>query len=61
MAKPAEKLAESLEILKTLQKSGIVAIKASDLSRVNRERLINNGFIKEVLKGWYISTPHDEQ
>ncbi len=61
MATPGEKLAESLEKLKQLQDSGIVAIKANDLSRINKTRLINNGFIREVIKGWYISTPHDEK
>ncbi len=60
MATPGEKLAESLEQLKELQDSGVVAIKASGLTRVHRERLINNGFIKEVIKGWYISAPHKE-
>lgn len=61
MATPGEKLAESLDTLKTLQDLGIVAIKATDLTRVHRERLVNNGFIREVIKGWYISAPHDEQ
>ena len=61
MATPREKLAESLKKLKQLQDSGIVAIKANDLSRINKTRLINNGFIREVIKGWYISTPHDEK
>ena len=60
MATPGEKLSESLEKLKSIQDRGIVAIKSSDLSRVHKERLIKNGFIKEVVKGWYISTPHDE-
>lgn len=61
MATPGEKLAESLEELKKLQDKGVVGIKAGDLSRVHRERLVNNGFIREVIKGWYISAPHDEQ
>lgn len=61
MATPSEKLAESLEKLKELQDSGVIAIKANDLTRVHRERLVKNGFIKEVIKGWYISAPHDEQ
>ncbi len=60
MATPGEKLAESLEKLKELQDSGIVGIKASDLSRVYRERLVENGFIRKVLKGWYISAPYGE-
>ncbi len=61
MATPGKKLAESLEKLKDLQDNEVVGIKASDLSRVHRERLMKNGFIREVLKGWYISAPHDEQ
>ncbi len=60
MTTPSEKLAESLERLKELQDSGVIAIKANDLTRVHRERLVANGFIKEVIKGWYIATPHDE-
>lgn len=60
MTTPSEKLAESLERLKKIQDSGIIAIKANDLTRVHRERLVDNGFIKEVIKGWYISTPLDE-
>jgi hypothetical protein len=59
MATPGEKLAESLEQLKVLQDKGVVAIKANDLTRVHRERLHDNSFIKEVTKGWYIATPHD--
>lgn len=61
MAKPGEKLAESLEKLKELQDNKIIGIKASDLSRVHRERLLENGFIREVIKGWYISAPHVER
>ena len=61
MATPGEKLAESLEVLKKLQDSGIVAIKSSELSRVHRERLLNNKFLREVMKGWYLSVPSDEQ
>jgi hypothetical protein len=60
MASPSEKLAESLEKLKKFQDKGEVAIKANELSRVHRERLQENGFIKEVVKGWYIATPNDE-
>jgi len=61
MATLAEKLAESLEELKGLHDKGIIAIKSTELTRVHRERLLKNGFIKEVTKGWYISTPSDEQ
>lgn len=61
MATPSEKLAESLEVLKELQDKGIMAIKASELSRVHRERLSKNGFLSEVMKGWYLSVPSTEQ
>lgn len=61
MATPSEKLAESLEVLKELQDKGIMAIKASELSRVHRERLSKNGFLSEVMKGWYLSIPASEQ
>ncbi|MBS1510115.1 MAG: Fic family protein [Bacteroidetes bacterium] len=61
MALPGEKLAASLEILKSIQDHGITAIKASTIDRINRDRLKKNGFIKEVLKGWYIATPSNEQ
>jgi hypothetical protein len=62
MATPAEKLADSLAELEKLQNNrGIAIIKADDLSRTHRERLLNNGFIREVIKGWYISCPSDEE
>jgi len=60
MASPSDKLAQSLETLKSLQDQGIVAIRASDMTRTHRERLLKNGFIKEVMKGWYISSRPDE-
>lgn len=60
MATPGEKLAQSLEVLKKLHDKCITAIKTSELKRVHRERLLKNGFLKEVVKGWYISVPSDE-
>ncbi len=54
MATPADKLAQSLDALKALQDAKAVAIRATDLTRVHRERLLKNGFIREVMKGWYI-------
>ncbi len=56
MSTPSEKLAQSLESLEQLQNHGKVAIRSADLSRVNRERLLKNGFLREVMKGWYIPT-----
>ena len=60
MATPAANLATSLEILKQLQDRGVVAIRANDMTRIHRERLLKNGFISEVMKGWYIPTRPDE-
>lgn len=60
MAKPSEKLAESLEVLHQLQERGMVAIRSRDLSRTHRERLSQNGFLHEVIKGWYIPARPDE-
>ena len=60
MATPQEKLAESLEVLKGLQDRSVVAVRTSDLSRGHRERLLKNGFLQEVMKGWYIPARPDE-
>lgn len=60
MATPSEKLARSLEVLHTLQKRGVVAIRSSDLTRTHRERLLKGGFLQEVMKGWYISSRPNE-
>ncbi len=60
MATPQEKLAESLKALQELQRRGAVAIRSRDLSRTHRERLVKNGFLKEVIKGWYIPARPDE-
>src|SRR5579862_7085299 len=61
MATPSEKLAESLEILHGLQSAnGAAAIRARDLTRTHRERLLKSGFLQEVIKGWYIPSRPDE-
>ena len=60
MATPSEKLATSLQIFRKLQSRDIIAIQARDLSRTHRERLIKNGFLQEVMKGWYIPSRQDE-
>jgi hypothetical protein len=56
MATPNEKLAESLDVLKALQEGGRRVFRSGDLSRVHRERLVANGFLQEVMKGWLISS-----
>ncbi|GAB3306355.1 Fic family protein [Haliea atlantica] len=61
MATPSEKLAESLSVLKNLQDRGQVAIRSKDLTRTHRERLLRNGFLQEVIKGWYIPCRPDDK
>jgi hypothetical protein len=56
MPAPHEKLAEALTALRSLQKGGRRVIKSGDLSRLHRERLVEQGFLQEVMKGWLIST-----
>lgn len=60
MAAPSEKLAESLEALHELQERGTVIIRSADLTRTHRERLSQNGFLQEVVRGWYVPTRPDE-
>ena len=60
MATPSNKLAASLEALHKLQADGQVAIRSADLSRVHRERLVQNGFLQKVVKGWYAPASPDE-
>ena len=54
MVSPHEKLAESLEVLRVLQERGVIAVRSGDLTRTHRERLVTNGFLQKVMKGWYI-------
>ena len=53
MTPPSEKLAGSLEVLRALQERGVAAIRAADLGRTHRERLVRHGFLTPVMKGWY--------
>ncbi len=58
MATSAEKLAASLEKLKQLQDSnGMVVLRGhGQLGKVHFTRLLNEGWLKEVIKGWYIAS-----
>jgi hypothetical protein len=60
MATLQERLADSLKELQKLQnENGLAVIKSADLSRTHLDRLVKNGFIQEVMKGWYISSRPD--
>jgi fido (protein-threonine AMPylation protein) len=62
MATPSEKLAESLQRLHNLQNTnGAAAIRAKDMPRTHRERLKANGFLREVMKGWYVPSRPEEK
>jgi hypothetical protein len=61
MATPAEKLGDALHALHTLQKSGMIAINTKEMSTTYRQRLVKNGFLKEVLKGWYLPSSPEER
>ncbi|MGO8840765.1 MAG: Fic family protein [Methyloceanibacter sp.] len=56
MAAPHEKLAASLAELEKLQKGGRRAFRSNELTRSHRERLLKQGFLREVIKGWLISS-----
>ncbi len=62
MASPSEKLARSLETLHKIQKNAhsTAAIRARDMTRTHRERLLANGFLQQVMKGWYMPSRPDE-
>jgi fido (protein-threonine AMPylation protein) len=56
MATPNQKLASSLTILRGLQEDGRRVFQSRELGRAHRERLLENGFLREVMKGWLISS-----
>ncbi len=60
MATPQERLADSLRELQKLQnKNGLAVVKSGDISRTHLDRLVSNGYLQEVMKGWYISSRPD--
>ena len=57
MATIQEKMAESLAVLKAYQDShgeNLVIQGADTLGRIHTERLVDAGYLKMVIKGWYI-------
>jgi fido (protein-threonine AMPylation protein) len=60
MATVQENLAHSLKELQKFQNGqGLAIVRSSDISRVHLTRLVSNGFLQEVMKGWYISSRPD--
>ena len=59
MATANERLATSLEQLKELQRDGRRVFHSKELGRAHRERLPQNGFLREVIKRWLVpSSPN---
>ncbi|MDP2828470.1 MAG: Fic family protein [Sulfuricellaceae bacterium] len=54
MSAPHEKLADSLRVLQQTQADGRTVFQSTEFSRTHRERLVSNGFLQEVVKGWYM-------
>jgi len=62
MARPNLKLAEALKVLKRLQDKHNGVVESKDLKAVQRSILVEEGFLRPVMKGWYIcSNPNDSQ
>ncbi len=61
MNQVSTKLALSLSHLKQLQDNGAIALQSKMLERADRERLTKHGFIREVMRGWYIPSSPDEK
>ena len=64
MVSPNEKLAQSLTVLAGLQSEGDRIFRSAEFPRVHRERLLRNGYLRPVLKGWLMlsnpdAAPHD--
>jgi fido (protein-threonine AMPylation protein) len=55
MATLHQKLASSLEALRKLQNGGRRVFRSREFSRADRERLLAQGFLREVIKGWLIA------
>lgn len=56
MVKPHEKLAASLGALKAFQDEGRRVFQSKEFSRTDRERLLANGFLREIIRGWLMSS-----
>jgi len=54
-------LAEALILLKKLQDDGKTVVKSTELKRAHLVALVKNGFLKPILKGWYMPSRPDER
>lgn len=62
MAKPNEKLADALRTLKRLQDKHNGVIESGDLKESHRVLLVEEGFLRLIMKGWYLcANPRDQK
>ena len=54
-------LAKSLETLKALHDTGRLVVAAGDLSETHRARLVTAGYLKPVIRGWYLTSRPEDQ
>ena len=54
------RLARALIASKRLQDDGLAAVRSNELSRDDREALVDAGFLKPVIKGWYMPSSPNE-
>ena len=54
MVAPREKLAESLSVLADLQGDGQRIFRTDEIRRDHRERLVRNGFLQSIIRGWWM-------
>lgn len=54
------RLANALRSLKELQDRGLTVLRSVDISRPVRESLVTNGFLRPIIKGWYMPSRPDE-
>jgi fido (protein-threonine AMPylation protein) len=60
-ATPAQRrLAQALQSLKALQDEGRHVLRTSELGRTEREALLRAGYLRPIIKGWYMPSRPDE-
>ena len=55
------RLVEALKAFKELQDEGRYALRSDDFGRTAREALVKAGYLRPIIKGWYMSSRPDEQ
>lgn len=55
MASPSDRLAASISVLNALRADGRRVFRSKELSRTHRERLLRNGCLDEIMKGWLVA------